>query len=41
MRTPGITVRPVIDMLGEHHLNKVFFHDARIPASAGLGLPAD
>lgn len=37
MRTPGITVRPLIDMLGEHHFNEVFFDDVRVPASALIG----
>lgn len=37
MRTPGIIVRPLIDMVGEHHFNEVFFDDVRIPASGLIG----
>ena len=32
MRTPGITVRPIISIDGSHHLNEVFFDDVRVPA---------
>jgi len=37
MKTPGITVRPLIDMAGMHTLNEVFFDDVRVPRSALLG----
>ncbi len=37
MDTPGITVRPIISLSGEHELNQVFFDDVRVPASALLG----
>jgi alkylation response protein AidB-like acyl-CoA dehydrogenase len=30
MRSPGITVRPIIDMVGEHHFNEIFFEGVRI-----------
>ena len=30
MKTPGITVRPLINMAGEHSFNEVFFDDVRI-----------
>src|SRR5260370_17066809 len=33
MQTPGITVRPIISIDGNHHLNEVFFDDVRVPAS--------
>jgi alkylation response protein AidB-like acyl-CoA dehydrogenase len=33
MKTPGITVRPIISIDGSHHLNEVFFDDVRVPAS--------
>jgi alkylation response protein AidB-like acyl-CoA dehydrogenase len=32
MRTPGITVRPLILMDGAHEVNEVFFDDVKVPA---------
>ncbi len=32
MKTPGITVRPIILMDGGHETNEVFFDDVRVPA---------
>jgi len=37
MKTPGITVRPIIDMVGEHHFNEIFFENVRIPRGALVG----
>ena len=37
MATPGITVRPLLDMTGEHHFNEVFFEDVRVPRAALIG----
>jgi alkylation response protein AidB-like acyl-CoA dehydrogenase len=37
IRTPGITVRPLIDMGGRHYFNEVFFEDVRIPAGNIVG----
>lgn len=37
MATPGITVRPLLDMTGEHHFNEVFLEDVRVPRSALIG----
>jgi len=37
MKTPGITVRPLINMLNSHEFNEVYFEDARIPAANLLG----
>lgn len=34
---PGITVRPIIDMTGQHHFNEVFFDDVLVPADALVG----
>jgi len=31
MRTPGITVRPIITLGGEHEVNEVWFEDVRVP----------
>ncbi len=37
IKTPGITVRPLVDMGGRHYFNEVFFEDVRIPASNLVG----
>ncbi|WP_370031148.1 acyl-CoA dehydrogenase family protein [Qipengyuania mesophila] len=37
MDTPGVTVKPIIDLTGAHEFNEVFFEDVRLPASALLG----
>jgi alkylation response protein AidB-like acyl-CoA dehydrogenase len=37
MDLPGIEVRPLIDMTGEHAFNEVFFTDVRIPADHLIG----
>ncbi|HEY1828229.1 MAG TPA: acyl-CoA dehydrogenase family protein, partial [Acidimicrobiales bacterium] len=37
MATPGIDVRPLVDMTGEHAFNEVFFTDVRIPAENLVG----
>ncbi|MFN0096000.1 MAG: acyl-CoA dehydrogenase family protein, partial [Dehalococcoidia bacterium] len=36
-KTPGITVRPLINMLGDHEFNEVFFEDVRVPAENMMG----
>ncbi len=37
MKTPGITVRPLINMAGRHGFNEVFFEDVRVPAKNVVG----
>lgn len=37
MKTPGITVDPIISLAGEHELNQVFFEDVRVPVVNRLG----
>ena len=41
MKTPGITVRPIYDLSGQHHFNEVVFEDMFLPASALLGQEGD
>ena len=38
MDTPGVSVRPLLDMNGEHDLSEVMFEDARIPATNLVGV---
>ena len=35
--TPGVSVRPIIDMFGTHHFNEVFFDDVEVPHGALVG----
>jgi acyl-CoA dehydrogenase len=37
LKAPGITVRPIISISGDHELNQVFFDDVRVPASGLIG----
>jgi alkylation response protein AidB-like acyl-CoA dehydrogenase len=37
MKSPGIEVRPVFNMLGEHHFNEIFLTDLFVPADRVLG----
>ncbi|WP_018442704.1 acyl-CoA dehydrogenase family protein [Trinickia symbiotica] len=37
MRTPGITVEPIVTLDGEHHTNQVFFDNVRVPAENLVG----
>ena len=37
MRTPGITIKPIVDMTGTHHFNEVFFDQVRIPKDCLVG----
>ena len=41
MDTPGISVRPIITLAGEHEVNQVFFEDVRVPKSGRLGAEND
>jgi len=37
MKTPGITVNPIINMAGHHEFNEVFFEDVKIPKENIVG----
>jgi alkylation response protein AidB-like acyl-CoA dehydrogenase len=37
MDTPGIQVRPLVNMTGNHEFNEVFFDNVRVPASQLVG----
>jgi alkylation response protein AidB-like acyl-CoA dehydrogenase len=37
MKTPGITVRPLIDMMDNHGFNEMFFENVRVPKNCLLG----
>jgi len=37
MATPGISVKPIITLAGEHEVNQVFFDGVRVPKSGRVG----
>ncbi len=37
MRTPGVTVRPIITLDGEHEVNEVWLEDVKVPAENLVG----
>lgn len=37
MKTPGLTVKPIITMSGEHEVNQCFFDNVRIPVANRVG----
>ena len=37
MKSPGVTVRPLINMADRHGFNEVFFEDVRVPATQVVG----
>jgi alkylation response protein AidB-like acyl-CoA dehydrogenase len=37
MKTPGITIRPLIDMMNNHGFNEIFFENVRVPRANLLG----
>jgi pimeloyl-CoA dehydrogenase len=37
LKTPGITIRPIRTIDGEHHLNEVFFDDVKVPVAHLVG----
>jgi alkylation response protein AidB-like acyl-CoA dehydrogenase len=38
MSTPGVGVRPILDLSGEHHFNEVLFDDVRLPPGSVIGV---
>jgi len=41
MDTPGITVRPIVDLTGEHEFNEVFFDRTVLPEDALIGVEGE
>lgn len=39
--TPGITIRPIMDMFGGEHFNEVFFDDVLVPHGALVGVEGE
>jgi alkylation response protein AidB-like acyl-CoA dehydrogenase len=37
MKTPGITIRPIVTIDGQYHTNQIFFDDVRVPAENLVG----
>jgi alkylation response protein AidB-like acyl-CoA dehydrogenase len=37
MDAPGLTIRPIVDMTGDHAFNEVFFDEVRLPAENLVG----
>ena len=37
MKSPGITVRPILTIGGDHEVNQVFFDDVRVPMTNLVG----
>jgi acyl-CoA dehydrogenase len=37
MRSPGITIRPIVTIGGDHELNQIFFDDVRVPVTNRVG----
>jgi hypothetical protein len=37
MKTPGVTVRPLVNMMGSEHFTEVFMEDVRIPRDCLIG----
>ncbi len=37
MKTPGITIRPLVQITGVHGFNEVYFDDVRVPATNMIG----
>lgn len=41
LKSPGITIRPIIDLAGSHHFNEVVFQDVFVPEDMRVGAEGD
>jgi alkylation response protein AidB-like acyl-CoA dehydrogenase len=41
LSTPGVSVKPILDIAGAHHFNEVHFEDVFVPAENLIGAPGD
>ena len=41
MQAPGVTIRPIVNLAGEHELNEVFFDQVRVPKTNRIGAEND
>ena len=41
LKSPGITIRPIIDLAGSHHFNEVVFQDVIVPEDMRVGGEGD
>ena len=41
MKAPGVTIRPILNLAGEHELNEVFFDNVRVPKANRIGAEND
>ncbi|HXL99802.1 MAG TPA: acyl-CoA dehydrogenase family protein [Rhizomicrobium sp.] len=41
LKTPGLTVRPIVDLVGQSHFNEVFFDDVFVPDGMVIGGEGD
>ncbi len=37
MKSPGVTVRPIITLDGEHEINEIFFDNVQVPVENRVG----
>lgn len=41
LKLPGVTIRPIHNLIGEHDFNEVFFDDVFVPDECLIGAPGD
>ncbi len=37
LKLPGVTIKPILNLAGEHHFNEIFFDGVRVPKTALIG----